>query len=441
MLMTLFSFFSLFLFILMHMNMWMILNCSFFFFFFMFIFNNMGILIFNISFILGIDLYSYGLILLSLWICLLNMLVSMNYYFYNDFFMLNNFFLLLILFLMFSSLNLFYFYIMFESSLFPIILMIIGWGFQVDRIQAGIYLMFYTLLFSLPMLVCIMKIEVFMGLLFMNLINNMNFLMIYLILLMSFLVKMPMFFIHLWLLKAHTEAPLGGSMILAGILLKMGGYGIIRILKFMFYLNLKFNIFWIVISLMGGVYMSFMCIIQLDMKMLIACSSVVHMSLVICGLMTMFFWGFNGSYILMIGHGLSSSSLFILVNCYYNLIMSRSLMINKGMLLMFPILSLWWFLMLISNMATPPSLNLLGEISLFSSILKWSLYNLILIMLMSFFSVVYSIYLYTFSQYNKFLGGMMVFLIGNYKDYIILFMHWMPLNLLILKVDFLFLLV
>nr|YP_010586469.1 NADH dehydrogenase subunit 4 [Plectrocnemia tortosa]UZZ44270.1 NADH dehydrogenase subunit 4 [Plectrocnemia tortosa] len=414
---------------------------QFFFFFFFFLNVNLGFMFFNITSVFGMDMYSYGLMLLSIWICLLNMMVSMNFFSFNKLFMLNNFILMIILLMMFSMMNLFYFYILFESSLLPIILMIIGWGNQVDRIQAGIYLLFYTLLFSMPMLICIMKIKIIMFTMIMNLIDNMNMLMIYLILMLSFLVKMPMYFIHLWLLKAHTEAPLGGSMILAGILLKMGGYGIMRIMKFLIYFSLKLNFIWMVISIMGGFYMSLMCIIQLDMKLLIACSSVVHMSLVIFGLLTMFNWGFSGGYILMIGHGLSSSGLFILVNYYYNLFFSRSLLINKGLMSMFPILSLWWFLMLSSNMAAPPSLNLLGEVSLINVILNWSNLNLLLLMLISFFSVVYSLYIYTFSQHGKFLNGILISLIMSYKDFLILIMHWLPMNLLILKVDFMFLIV
>nr|QTT57975.1 NADH dehydrogenase subunit 4 [Plectrocnemia sp. 1 YW-2021a] len=440
MLMMYFYLIMLIIYMMLNFNLIFIMNMFFFFFFFLLLFNNMSMLMFNVSLSFGLDFCSYGLILLSTWICLLNMMVSLNYFNFNNFYMLNNLILLFILILMFSNLNLFYFYIMFESSLFPIILMIMGWGNQTDRIQAGIYLLFYTLMFSLPMLIAIMKIKIVNETMFMMLINNIDFLLIYLIMVVSFLVKMPMYFIHLWLLKAHTEAPLGGSMILAGILLKMGGYGLIRMMKFMILLSLKYSFLWISVSILGGLYMSMMCIIQLDMKLLIACSSIVHMSLVISGLMTMFNFGFYSSYVLMIGHGLSSSGLFILVNFYYNLFSSRSLIINKGMLSLFPILSLWWFLILISNMAAPPSLNLLGEIGLIISILNWSFLNLVFIMMMSFFSVVYSLYLFTSSQHGKFMFNMLLFLIGNYKDYLILFMHWFPLNLLILKVDFLFLL-
>nr|YP_010586417.1 NADH dehydrogenase subunit 4 [Nyctiophylax orbicularis]UZZ44205.1 NADH dehydrogenase subunit 4 [Nyctiophylax orbicularis] len=440
MLMLLFSFLFL-LFSFFFMNYWLILNFMFMLLFIFFMINMNNLMFYNISLIFSLDIYSFGLIFLMIWICSLNMMISINYYSFNMIYLLNNFILILILLMMFSVMNLFYFYLLFESSLIPILLMIIGWGNQVDRIQAGIYLLFYTMLFSIPMLICIMKIKMIMNTFYMIFILNLNDFMVYLLLILSFLVKMPMYFIHLWLLKAHTEAPLGGSMILAGILLKMGGYGIIRVMKFMINISLNLNILWMVISILGGVYVSIMCMIQMDMKLLIACSSIVHMSLVIGGLMTMSFWGMFGAYILMIGHGLSSSGLFILVNYYYELLLSRSLMISKGMLTLFPILTLWWFLMLSSNMASPPTLNLLGEISLFNSILNWSMINMIFIILISFFSVAYSLYIYTFCHHGKFLSGLVVYILGTYKDYLILIMHWLPMNFLILKFDFIFLLI
>lgn len=102
---------------------------------------------------------------------------------------------------------------------------------------------------------------------------------------MAFLVKLPIYIFHLWLPKAHVEAPVAGSIILAGVLLKLGGYGLIRVLLIFQKISLNFSSLWVRISLVGGVVVSLLCLRQVDIKSLIAYSSVVHMRIVLCGLM------------------------------------------------------------------------------------------------------------------------------------------------------------
>nr|AST10253.1 NADH dehydrogenase subunit 4 [Leucochrysa pretiosa] len=391
----------------------------------------------NISYFMGMDLLSYGLILLSLWICTLMLTASesinrLNYS--SNFFLLNLLFLLLMLYLTFSSMNLFYFYLFFEGSLIPTLFLIIGWGYQPERLQAGVYLLFYTLLASLPMLIGIFYLyNSENSLLFNLLLNDYNNLFLYLSLLLAFLVKMPMFLVHLWLPKAHVEAPISGSMILAGIMLKLGGYGMLRIYNLIMMIGMKFNIFWLILSLLGGFLVSLLCLRQIDLKSLIAYSSVSHMSLVIAGIMTMNYWGFSGSYSLMIAHGLCSSGLFCLANMSYERTGSRSMFINKGLMNFMPSMCLWWFLLCSSNMAAPPSLNLLGEISLLNSIISWSWFTMILLSLLSFFSAAYSLYLYSYSQHGDLYSGLYSSCNGVLREYILLMLHWLPLNLLIVK--------
>nr|AML26002.1 NADH dehydrogenase subunit 4 [Staphylinidae sp. BMNH 1274240] len=394
----------------------------------------------QVGFSLGVDLLSYMMILLSFWICSLMILASSkiyikkNYYFM---FIMVMMIMVLSLFLTFSTMNLFIFYLFFEVSLIPTLLLIIGWGYQPERIQAGVYLMFYTLLASLPMLLSVfIYYNKYFNLSFLLMNINLNNLIMYVFMNIVFLVKMPMFFVHLWLPKAHVEAPVSGSMILAGVMLKLGGYGMLRLMQNFQYLGFKMNYFFIIISLVGGFYVSLMCIRQVDMKSLIAYSSVAHMGLVLGGIMTMNYWGLCGSLVMMIAHGLCSSGLFCLANISYERLLSRSIYLNKGLINFIPSMSLWWFLLLSSNMAAPPSLNLLGEITLINSLVSWSILSMFFLSLMSFFSAVYSLYLYSYSQHGMNFSGLYSFSMGSIREFLLLMLHWVPLNLMIIKSEY-----
>nr|QFI35711.1 NADH dehydrogenase subunit 4 [Zerynthia polyxena] len=395
----------------------------------------------NITYMLSCDMISFGLILLSIWICMLMIMASESLYknnYYLNFFLFNIIILLIMLYLTFSIMNLFMFYLFFEGSLIPTLMLIIGWGYQPERIQAGMYLLFYTLFASLPLLMGIFFIFNQLNFMMMYFLKfyNMNLFLLYLSMIMAFLVKMPMYFVHLWLPKAHVEAPVSGSMILAGIMLKLGGYGLLRVMIFFQNLNLKLNYIWVIISLVGGLYISLKCFCQVDMKSLIAYSSVAHMSLVICGIMSMNYWGYLGSYLMMIGHGLCSSGMFCLANINYERLHSRSLFINKGLMNFMPSMSLWWFLLMSSNMAAPPSMNLLGEISLINSMISWSWLSMIMLIMISFFSAGYSLYLYSYTQHGKYNIGIFSFSTGVSREYLMLMLHWLPLNMLIMKIDY-----
>nr|WAB69691.1 NADH dehydrogenase subunit 4 [Coelophthinia sp. 1 JPL-2022a] len=416
---------------------WMVQNSLFLCSFIFIIMNFYSSFWMNVSYSFGCDMMSYGMILLSLWICSLMLMSSESIYFNNNFVMFFLFIimmLLILLYLTFSSMSLFLFYLFFESSLIPTLFLILGWGYQPERLQAGLYLLFYTLLASLPMMLGIFYIYSVSGTMLFSLlmINSENY-FFYLCMILAFLVKMPMFLFHLWLPKAHVEAPVSGSMILAGILLKLGGYGLLRVFSFLIILGLSFNFIWIGISVVGGFIVSLICLRQMDLKALIAYSSVAHMGIVLSGLMTLTFWGLCGSYTLMIAHGLCSSGLFCLANISYERVGSRSFLINKGLLNFMPSMTLWWFLLSSSNMAAPPTLNLLGEISLLNSIVMWSWISMISLSLLSFFSAAYSLYLFAYSQHGKLFSALFCYSGGFSREYLMLFLHWFPLNLLILK--------
>nr|URX54534.1 NADH dehydrogenase subunit 4 [Incisitermes snyderi] len=408
---------------------------SFFFFFVFPCFLGWG----NLGYIFGCDYISYGLILLSFWICVLMITASesvLRASYFPGLFLVFVIVLVIMLFCTFSSFNLFSFYLFFESSLIPTVFIILGWGYQPERLQAGVYLLFYTLLASLPMLVGIFYVYDSLYSTSFFLLSSIGLVsgFLYFCLIFAFLVKMPMFLVHLWLPSAHVEAPVSGSMILAGVLLKLGGYGLLRVIPVLVnFFSLGF--IWISISLVGGVLVSLICMRQTDLKSLIAYSSVAHMGIVIGGIMTMNYWGFCGSFTLMIAHGLCSSGLFCLANISYERLGSRSLLIGRGMLGLMPSMSFWWFMLSACNMAAPPSLNLLGEISLLNSLVSWSWISMLSLVFLSFFSAAYTLYLFSYSQHGLFYSGIYSCSLGYSREFLLLFLHWFPLNFFILSGD------
>lgn len=387
----------------------------------------------GIYYIIGIDIYSYGLILLRGWILLLILILSLNFFINNNgnlyIILMNR--LILILILCFIRINLIIFYIYFEIRLIPIFLLIIGWGYQIDRIQAGIYIILYTLFGSMPLFIIIIYIYIINYSLIINvlLINQFNY-FIYLSIIFAFLIKLPIYFVHLWLPKAHVEAPVIGSIILAGIILKLGRYGLLRSIILMIEIRIKFNKFIIIIRLIGGLYSRLICLCQVDIKILVAYSSVVHIRVILSGLITLFNWGILGGYLIILAHGLCSSGIFCLVNINYERFLSRRLFINKGLINYYPSLRLMWFLLCSSNLSFPPSLNLWREILLLNSLLLWSKSLIYLLILILFFRASYTLYLYSYSQHGKI--NLIRYSIKRVKiiDYLVLLLHWIPLNYL-----------
>nr|YP_009472916.1 NADH dehydrogenase subunit 4 [Nabicula flavomarginata]AST10133.1 NADH dehydrogenase subunit 4 [Nabicula flavomarginata] len=395
-----------------------------------------------VSYSMGGDMMSCCLTLLSVWIVLLMLLASMKVMTFSlnsGLFTMVCVVLLITLVCTFMCMNLFMFYLYFEFSLIPTLFLIFGWGYQPERLLAGYYLLFYTLFASLPMLVCIFYLYSSCSTLFYFLIDfECNF-YVYLSLIMAFLIKMPMIMFHFWLLKAHVEAPVSGSMILAGVLLKLGGYGMMRVYMFMYEYSMYYNYLFICLSLYGMFIVGMLCMIQVDIKTLIAYSSVAHMGLVICGIMTFNLWGLLGSLLLMVGHGLCSSSLFALANIIYERSHSRSMLINKGLMTVFPSLSLMWFMTSINNMASPPSLNLMGEIMLINSVLSWSVMSYLFLGLASFMSCCYSIYMYSYINHGSLYSGNKSLSLATFREFLLIIFHLFPLNIIFMSIDFLLL--
>nr|AML26646.1 NADH dehydrogenase subunit 4 [Ptiliidae sp. BMNH 1274723] len=422
-------------------NFWLV-QIYLFFYSFIFLINLKNLIFMNsISYYFGVDLISFILIWLSFWIISLMFMSSEKLFKLNYYYNLFSFLLLLLmimLLLLFCSMNLIMFYIYFEISMVPMLILILGWGYQPERVQAGLYLLIYTLLASFPLFLMIIYFYMNCKSLDFYYLLIENSVYIYFFTLIVFLVKLPMFMVHLWLPKAHVEAPVSGSMILAGVMLKLGGYGLFRVIfkmKFMF----EMNIYLIIFSLVGSAIISMLCIRQIDMKSLVAYSSVAHMGMVLSGLLSLTLFGWVGSFIILLSHGLCSSGLFVLVNILYERLSSRSLLINKGLINIIPSLTMWWFLFSVINMSAPPSLNLFGEIFIIISIM-WLDFNMIYMMLLIlFFGGVYSLYLFSYSQHGKLYSGVYSMMSIKLREFLILFLHLVPLLMLFLKMDLLFL--
>lgn len=394
-------------------------------------FNNLNCWI-KIYYIIGCDIYSIILIYLTLWILLL-IIMSVKKINLIYLYIIN--IILIFLILCFFTFNLILFYIYFEIRLIPVFLLILGWGIQIDRIQAGFYIMLYTLFGSLPLFFIIIYIYQIKNSLNMDFFQ-LNFLnwYIYFILLIAFLIKIPIYFFHLWLPKAHVEAPLRGSIILAGVILKLGSYGLIRFIIIFLKLIINFNKFIVIIRLIGGIYSRLICLGQIDIKKLVAYSSVVHISLLIRGLIILNNWGFNGGLIIIVAHGLCSSGIFYLVNINYERFFSRRLLINKGIINYFPSLRLIWFLLCSSNLSFPPSLNLFREVILLNSIMIVEKNYFLILIILILFRACYRLYLYSFRQH----GSIKIkYYFKNIKvnEFINLIFHWIPLNILFIYIN------
>nr|YP_009092407.1 NADH dehydrogenase subunit 4 [Aphelenchoides besseyi]AII79385.1 NADH dehydrogenase subunit 4 [Aphelenchoides besseyi] len=361
----------------------------FFFYFDYFVLFSVFLLLFNFlnnSFWMGFFFVSLDnfFILLSLMSFLLLLMIFLTE---SSFVMkLMSMFLVFLSFFFFFSLNLLVLYITFELSVFPILLMILGYGSQIEKLNSSYYLLFYTLFCSLPFLFF------FFNMISLTSFLNFNFFLSWemsYILMFLFLVKFPLFFLHLWLPKAHVEAPTSASMMLAGLLLKFGTGGFFRLL---FILKFTFDYFLFFVSFVGFFFSCWVSLLQSDLKSLAAYSSINHMMFLLVLLVNLCLYSEFSGVMIMVSHGFISTLMFFFVGEFYHESLTRMLYFFGGYLK-----SSIYFLVVFSivwlyNGGIPLSLSFFSEFLGLMSLFIFSVFLFFLLFFYFFLSFYYTMY-------------------------------------------------
>nr|BBI37542.1 NADH dehydrogenase subunit 4 [Trimma grammistes] len=392
----------------------------------------------------GLDRLSTPLIMLTCWLLPLMILASQNHTSHEPLNHQRTYITLLtslqvFLLTSFSASELILFYVMFEATLIPTLIIITRWGSQAQRLEAGIYFLFYTMTSSLPLLIALVTLHNTVGsLCFFTMPYTLPFPMTsvtaklwWLGCLLAFLVKLPLYGVHLWLPKAHVEAPIAGSMVLAAILLKLGGYGMMRMMIMLEPLTKSLCYPLIILALWGLLMTASICMRQTDLKSLIAYSSVAHMGLVAAAILIQTPLGYSGAIMLMIAHGLTSSALFCLANTNYERMHTRTMLLARGLHIALPVMAVWWFLFTLANLALPPLPNLMGELLILISLINWSSFTITLTGSAVLITAAYSLYMYSTTQRGP-LPKHIKTLPPNYtREHLLITLHMTPLLYLI----------
>lgn len=358
----------------------------------------------SLYFRFGIDSISFFFIYLtSLLICLC-LLYSLNSKISNKdkqdhVFLLFTVGLLLIF--VFYTLDLLIFYISFELILIPFFTYIGVSGYRKRRIHASYLFFFYTLIGSFFMLISIFIIYSYTGTTDIEILWNIEWTgnikyLLWIALFLTFAIKVPLFPFHIWLPEAHVEAPTEGSVLLAGLLLKLGTYGFLRYLFPMFIdLNIYFNNLVVTLCMLGIVYTSLTTLRQIDVKRIIAYSSISHMNMCMLGLFSYNEIAIYGSIFLMIAHGIVSAGLFFIIGMMYNRYKTKNIYYLNGIISMMPIMCFFFFIFTLGNIGMPGTSNFIGELLILIGIMYQGYYlGIFAAILGIFFCTVYSMWLY-----------------------------------------------
>jgi len=371
----------------------------------------------------GLDGISFFFVLLTTMIIPLCLLYSWNLMYKYSFLQMKIYvinFLLLMFFVLnvFCTLNLFVFFIFFEAILIPMVLIIGIWGPGDRRIKANYYFIFYTLVGSILLLFAILVIFTERGTADFLLLFNVYWestrvqLILWFCFFLSFAIKMPMFPFHIWLPEAHVEAPTAASVILAALLLKLGGYGFIRFLPLFPYAYIYFNPLMYTLGVISIIYASLVTIRQIDLKKIIAYSSVAHMNLGTVGIFSLNFQGIQGSIFLMLSHGVVSSALFFLVGMLYDRYYTKFIKYYGGIVIKMPIYSSILLFFSLANLGFPGTSNFIGEFLILIGVVEKNISIMILTAIGMLFSSIYSIWLFN----RLCFGNIKINYIKEYQD-------------------------
>lgn len=300
----------------------------------------------------------------------------------------------------FSVLDLILFYVFYESVLIPMFLIIGVWGSRERRIRAAYQFFLYTLLGSVLMLLAILYIYTVVGSTDIRILLTYHFteelqLLLWLAFFASFAVKVPMVPVHIWLPEAHTEAPTAGSVILAGILLKLGTYGLLRFSLPLFpYASMYFTPLVYMLSIIAILYTSLTTLRQIDLKRIIAYSSVAHMGFVTLGMFSFNVQGLEGSLLLMLSHGVVSGALFLCVGILYDRHKTRIVKYYGGLVHTMPLFSLIFLFFILANFSFPGTSAFVSEFLILAGAFQVNSGVAVLATLGVILGAAYSIWLY-----------------------------------------------
>jgi NADH-quinone oxidoreductase subunit M len=410
----------------------------------------------NIMFNIGVDGISLFLIILTTLLISVCILVSWESVEKNvKYFLILLFLTEFLLINAFTMLNLFFFFLSFEAVIIPMCIIIGVWGSRERRMYASFSFILYTLAGSITMFLSMLYLMVNLG--------NVNFDFLYTIILpfnlqaflwlgffISFAVKVPMMPFHLWLPEAHVEAPTAGSILLAGVLLKLGIYGFLRVSLPIFpQASLYYLPFVYTICCVSILYSSFIIFRQIDLKKIIAYSSIAHMNIAVMGVFANNVEGLDGAIYLMLTHGIISSALFACVGMLYDRYKTRLVPYYSGMATLMPVYATLFFILTLANMGLPVTSGFVAEFLVLIGVGQLSYIGVVVILIGVILCSIYSIWVFTkiffgpvsphisgYADLNKrefeviFIMVVLVFLMGIYPAFFFDYIDASVINLL-----------